>query len=417
MDEGTASRERAAGIVELIAAATGDDLGELLAGVAEALTGAGLPVWRLSLSMPTIDPLMQALGFVWRRDAGITPREDYVAGDASEQAFRRSPIFYLQEHGMGGARWRLAQGEGCEDIPFLADLQARGGTDYLMRLVRFGGPTTAALPGVALAVATDRPAGFAEQDVRLFDTIIPALGLVCHRYALMRTSAELLGIYLGARTAQRVMGGEVRRGMGRVIPAAILVADLRGFTALTDREDPLKVVGWLDEQLEAIGAPVAEGGGEVLKFLGDGLLAVFPSDGSAGSEAEACRQALTAAEEALRRTDTLGSARRARREPVLELDIVLHHGEVIYGNVGAARRLDFTVIGRAVNEACRMEELCERLGYHLLLSAPFAARCGRRAASLGRFELRGIGQKVEVLAPSPGPTHDDPASRSTTTRT
>ena len=390
--------------VELILreATVGDDLGGLLAAVCERLVAAGLPLWRVSLSMQAIDPTVRALAFVWRRGRGTSADATlHGAGDEGEAMYRRSPIHHLQAAGLDAGRWRLEIGEGCDTLPILAELRAGGATDYLMRLVRFGGSTATALPGVALAIATDRPGGFADAEVAAFDALLPALGLASCRFALARTASEVLGVYLGPMTARRVLAGEVRRGMGRAITAAILLADLRGFTALAGSEDPAKVVGWLDEHLEAAGGPVAERGGEVLKFLGDGLLAVFPADGSGGPEAEAdaCARALAAAEEALARTAALNVARRARGEPELGLDVVLHRGEVVYGNVGAARRLDFTVIGRAVNEASRMEGLCERLGRSLLLSAPFAARCGRETVSLGRFALRGIKGELEVVAP------------------
>ena len=194
-----------------------------------------------------------------------------------------------------------------------------------------------------------------------------------------------------------MLAGEVRRGTGRAIEAAILLADLRGFTSLAGREPPARVVAWLDQHLEAVGEAVAAQDGEVLKFLGDGLLAVFPADETATSD-DACRRALAAAEQALAATTALNAERRDKGEPELAMDVVLHYGEVVYGNVGAARRLDFTVIGPTVNEASRIEALCAELGQHLLLSAPFATRCGRATTSLGRFVLRGCPGETEVVA-------------------
>jgi adenylate cyclase len=157
--------------------------------------------------------------------------------------YRRSPVHHLQAAGLDAGRWRLEAGEGRDAFPVLAELRAEGGTDYLMRLVRFGGPTAAALPGVALAFATDRPGGFADPEVAALDALLPALGLASYRFALARTASDVLGVYLGPMTARRVLAGEVRRGTGRAITAAILLADLRGFTALAGREDPRRVGG------------------------------------------------------------------------------------------------------------------------------------------------------------------------------
>ena len=162
------------------------------------------------------------------------------------------------------------------------------------------------------------------------------------------------------------------------------------------------MVTWLDEHLEVIGEAVAAGDGEVLKFLGDGLLAVFPvEDGT--DDREACRRALAAAEQALAATDELNARRRTEGDPELGLDLVLHFGEVVYGNVGAARRLDFTVIGPTVNEASRIEALCTEFGRPLLLSNTFAARCGRTTTSLGRIALRGCAGETEVRELAAGP--------------
>ena len=378
-------------------ATDGDDLGGLVAIIAEHLTAAGLPLWRFSLGMRALDPTVRALSFVWRRGARLSSETvSHGVGGEGDAMFRRSPIAFLEAQGLTGHRWRLEAEEGCAVIPLLAELRAQGATDYVLRLVGFGGATAAALPGVALAVASDRPGGFADPEIAAFDRLLPALGLASYRFALARVASETLGVYLGPRTARRVLAGEVRRGQGRSIAAAILLADLRGFTALTSRADPFRVVRWLDEHLDAVGGPVAEHGGEVLKFLGDGLLAVFPFDEPGVTEADACARALGAAEAALLRTAALNAGRRAGGGPELALDAVLHQGDVVYGNVGAARRLDFTVIGRVVNEASRMEALCERLGRPLLLSASFAARCGRPTISLGSFALRGLEDEVEI---------------------
>lgn len=231
---------------------------------------------------------------------------------------------------------------------------------------------------------------------------MPALALAGRTLSIARTAKKALSVYLGTRTAQRVLAGEIRRGQGQTISAAILIADLRGFTRLSEREDAIRVVGWLDEHLEVIGTAVGQQGGEVLKFLGDGLLAIFPFGEGAVSAEQVCARALAAADLALRQTVQLNTEREAQGDPILDLGIVLHAGDVVYGNIGAARRLDFTVIGSGVNEASRMESLCGRLGSDLLLSDAFGALCGRATRSLGSFDLRGLEGKrtIRVLQES-----------------
>lgn len=305
------------------------------------------------------------------------------------------------------------EGETEPDLPeTLQELREQGATDYRLHLAAFSGEI--AIMGAAVSFATDRPGGFRASDLALLDRMIPALGLASYRFAIGRVAREMLSIYLGQRTGRRVLAGDVRRGEGQTIEAAILVADLRGFTALTERQDAFAVVGWLDEHLEAVVDPVADRGGETLKFLGDGVLAVFPvGEGEAlAGEAlagEACDRAFAAAEDAIARTATLNRRRIENGLPALDLDVVLHYGHVVYGNVGAARRLDFTVIGRAVNEASRMEALCDDLGRHLLVSSIFAGHCSRETTSLGIFALRGIEGAREIRAPLPPTTQTDPS--------
>jgi adenylate cyclase len=222
--------------------------------------------------------------------------------------------------------------------------------------------------------------------------VAPALALAAYRIGLGRIATRTLAAYVGERTARRVLTGTIRRGDGQAITAAVLLADLRGFTALADREDSRFVVGWLNEHFEAMGEPVHEHGGEILKFLGDGILAIFAAERGASA---ACASALDAAAEALKRTSTLNRRRAGSGGPVLRLHIALHYGEVFYGNVGTAGRLDFTVIGRAVNEASRIEELCETVGRSLLISVAFARNCPdeRSIIGLGRRAMRTIGER------------------------
>ena len=196
----------------------------------------------------------------------------------------------------------------------------------------------------------------------------------------------------------------IRRGHSQTISAALLLADLRGFTALVDRAPGIEVVGWLNQHLESIGDAVTEHGGEILKFLGDGLLAVFGSD-QIGAE-RACGEALSAAADACSRNAALKARRLAEGGPALDLSIALHFGDVVYGNVGTARRLDFTVIGPAVNELSRMEALGKALGRELLLSQSIALRCGRPVLSLGDMRCAASSGRVRCT-----PWHPDGSQR------
>ncbi len=383
----------------LLATATRDE--ETLAvvdGLLERLNEAGVPVWRLSMSMPTVDPLLRGLSLIAWRDR--PPSLDSAAhGAEGEASFQASPIFFAQSRGLLQYRWRLRRTEDADGLPMLLRLHGEGATDYVLRLVSFGGERALA-NGAAFAMATDSPDGFDDRHLEVFDALIPTLGLVAKCFSLTRTTTEALRVYLGPRTSQRVLGGEIRRGSGQTISAAVLIADLRGFTALADRTDPASVVRLLDDHFELIGAAVEAHDGEVLKFLGDGLLAIFPFTEDPASGRRACDRALAAAEQALVGTSALEADRTARGEPALVLDIALNAGEVVYGNVGAARRLDFTVIGSAVNEAARIEHLCEALDRNLLLSEPFARLCSRPTVEICRVALRGLAGERSIRAPA-----------------
>jgi adenylate cyclase len=370
-----------------------DDGGALLEGICRGLNDAGLPLWRMSLATPTIDPNHRAVATSWRRDVGMSVLAT-AHGAEAEAVFRRSPVGRLMDENRTAARWNLEIGEGCDDLLLLGELRAEGGTDYRLDLVGFSAGT--AMLGAAISFATDRPGGFTAPDMAVIDRLLPALGLAAYRLNLSRTVRDVLGAYLGPMTAARVLAGEIRRGRGEVLSAAILLADLRSFTSLTDHEDPVRVVGWLDDHLETLGAAVDRHGGEILKFTGDGFIAVFPVGDQAAHPCPVCVRALAAAQGALTGNQGLNVRRRQAGEPELAVDLVLHFGDVVYGNVGTSHRLDFTTIGRAVNEASRIEALCDGLGRHLLLSDSFAGRCGRGFSDLGLFPLRGVGAPQRV---------------------
>lgn len=362
-----------------------------------ALLDAGIPLWRVSVAMPAIDPTFRAISLVWRRGRGLV-RESTEHGPEGEAQFARSPINALLESGGDSLRWRLDGPAPVPNLTLLGELRAQGGTDYVLHLTAFTSGT--AVYGVALSFATDRPGGFSDGALAAFAALRPALALAMCKFSLAQSLRDSLTTYLGPLTATRVLAGEVRRGQGRTVSAAILLADLRGFTALADREDPLRVVAWLDEHLDALGEPVRAEGGEILKFLGDGFLAIFPVEDPERSPCPVCGAALAAARGALAGNDALNRRRARAGLPALEADLALHFGPLVYGNVGTGRRLDFTVIGSAVNEASRIEALCGEVGQPLLVSDAFAARCGAPFEPVGAFALRGISGRQRIWRPA-----------------
>lgn len=362
-----------------------DDLGAILKGLSERLVARGIPLYRTNLSMPTIDPEAALLRFNWLRDEGLTTAA-LSPEDAQGASFRRSPLLHMLKRNVFRERWDLEDPQVVQRFALFEELRAMGVTEYAIRWVPFSKGRTA-LKGAMLTMATDRPGGLDDGQFEAVDRVVPALSVVAYRIGLSHVAVETLGAYLGPQTADHVLQGMIRRGDSQVISAALLLADLRGFTALVDSNPGPEVVGWLNQHLECIGDAVTEHGGEVLKFLGDGLLAVFPSE-HIGAE-RACHEALSAAVDAGGRNAALNARRATEGGPALDLSIALHFGDVVYGNIGTARRLDFTVVGPAVNEVSRMETLGKALGRELLLSRSIAQRCGRPVLSLGPHELRG----------------------------
>jgi adenylate cyclase len=370
-----------------------DSIEDILQGVAEQLVALGYPLLRASITMPSIDPLQRGFAVAWSRCSGISV---HVQGhdDAGQEMFRTSPVSYLLSNNLQYGRWKLPPDEDGPSYAMLQELADLGATEYLLKLTPYPGGT--ALAGVGFSLAGDGPAGFSEKQIADLDIFLPALALACYRIAATRVATDMLAVYTGTRTSERILSGQTRRGEGSAIYAAILLADLKNFTSLNENHAPDNIVGWLNEHFEAIGQPVEEQGGEILKFMGDSLLAIFPADME--NPAEACRRALSAARTAAEANAALNERRSDASQPEILADIVLHVGEVFYGNVGAARRLDFTAIGKAVNEAARMEKLCDTVDRSLLASEAFVSHFETGFEKVGTFSLKGVTRPAEIYA-------------------
>lgn len=373
-----------------------DDIGHLLDGVATRLQGMGYPILRASLAMPSIDPMRRGFSVAWS-PSSMMEVEVQAHGDAGEELFRRSPISYLLSNDLVFGRWRLPSPTDGATFPLLQELAELGATDYLMKLIGFPGGT--ALAGMGFALAVDGPDGFSDEQIAGVDEFLPTLALACYRIAAMRVATDVLAVYTGVRTSGRILNGQTRRGDGTSIYAAILLADLKDFTSLNEQYAPDDIVTWLNEHFEAIAQPVEQAGGEILKFMGDSVLAIFPAE--IDNPSDACERALSATRVALDETVVLNAKRAAEGAPAIAVDIVLHVGEIFYGNIGASRRLDFTAIGKAVNEAARIEKLCDAAGRSLLASEAFVAHVADDFEMLGIFPLKGVVKPARIYGHRP----------------
>jgi adenylate cyclase len=371
----------------------------LLDGLCQRLVIAGVPLWRGFAGMRTMHPQWGGYSYIWRRDLNAIQPAQFERGDQYEQDLQSSPFSNLIRQSIangGGPPWlylrrHLAGPEAQLDFPILKELAASGATDYFAELFRFGedgDPSRGS--AVGFSFVTDRTAGFHDDDLTLFHAVLPAASLAMMADASHAIASGILQAYLGSDAGQRVHSGAIIRGSVESIHAVIWYADIRGFTAIADTIPGLEVIELLDEVFETLTGLLRASGGQVLKFLGDGMLATFQC--VPATRRKVCRQALDAAREAMQAIDKLNATRRRAGKPVAEVDLALHFGEVLYGNVGAIDRLDFTVIGPAVNEAARMEALCQPLGCKVLVSAELTAAVGDdpHLYSLGSHMLRGV---------------------------
>ena len=382
---------------------------ELFDGYCQRLVLNGTPLWRAHTTMETLHPQWNAYGYTWRRDLNAIAPEQYPHGDDDAENWVTSPFYDLIRRARDGEdnpsmRRRLEAGPEQRDFPVLKEFFAEGATDYVAYLFIFGdrvgeGGDRSQGSGIIYSFTADRKGGFAEDDTTLMQATLPGLSLAMKAHAGHVIASGLLGAYLGEDAGRRVHAGAIMRGSVDKLRAVIWYADIRGFTPISDSEPGPVVIDLLDDVFEILAATLRPRGGQVLKFIGDAMLAVFSFEEP--DRAATCRRALEAAIEATQGLAAMNKGRAEAGAPVANVDLALHIGEVLYGNVGATDRLDFTVIGPAVNEAARIEALCEPLGRSILISPEFAAAAidgESRLESLGRHALRGVREPKEIFA-------------------
>jgi len=370
------------------------ELADVVVGLARQLTEGGLPLNRLYLGQRTIHPQMGAIGYLWNQgdtSAQVIEREHSITTSA---AYLLSPMRKLYEEGETLIRRRLV-GPGAElDFPVLQELKETGATDYAIFALEIDDDTKA-----SISMTTNAPEGFSDAEIASVAALMPLLAMVVEAHEWHRLAKSLLEIYLGEDAGRQVMGGSVRRGQATTIAAAIWFCDLRDFTAQSNQLPRDEVIALLNDYFDAMARPVHAHGGEILKFIGDAMLAIFPMQDDLDRDRK-CQVALKAAYEAFDALDGLNEIRASAGKPPLRVGIGLHAGSVSYGNIGAvignSARLDFTAIGPAVNLASRIEGLCKGLNRPLLASKAFASPCGSSLVPLGQFQLAGFPEPQEI---------------------
>lgn len=395
------------------------DAGALLDGLGPRLSAAGYPILRSNVQVRTQHPEVSMRLVAWRRatvGAGAERTEAEVGGrsvvgerfvplqmgvvqevDLDHTAFLNpryfnSPFRPVTEQ-LITVHCPISPTQISFEYTLLADLQAMGATDYLCMPLAFPrGPAS------GISWATDRPGGFDAAFLTALELVVPAIALCMELHSSRHITRSLLHTYVGQEPGELVLAGQFHCGDVKQIQAALWFSDLRGFTTLSSQLTSAELVATLNDYFGAISPALAAHGGEVLKYIGDAILAVFPI--RAGREAAAaCADAVAAAVAACDSLQTLNTKRQSGGRAPLDHGIGLHFGEAEYGNIDAPGRLDFTVIGRDVNLASRIEGLCGKLGQRVLLSQRMAEQVpGRAVQAIGSFELKGIEGAQQVFA-------------------
>jgi adenylate cyclase len=369
-------------------------LDNIFAELCQRLRDSGLPLDRATLHLRTLHPQFGGATIRWL--PGMTEPTFSVVdrGVWQRPAYLNSPLRPLYEGEVEGIRARLdlPVPEGAPIYAIYDDLRAEGLTDYVALPLLFVSGTRH-----ACSWATRQKGGFTTAELRVIADILPVLAMVLEIRHNRRITKNILNAYVGERSGARILAGDIDRGSGETVTAAIWHCDLRGFTMLSERWPRDDVIASLNAYFDTMAAPVIDAGGEILKFIGDAMLAIFPMD-----EAGACERALEAALAAQAGMAALNAERRGSGRDDLGFGLALHVGDVMWGNIGAQQRLDFTVIGPAVNVASRLDGLSKELRRPLLVSGDFAACCtcaDRLLERLGSYPLRGVENEVEVFAP------------------
>lgn len=378
---------------------------ELLRLFCEKCGAIGLPVNRALVVIDTLHPVHEGRLYRWRNDGqeDDAPVREYGPTNEGEaaQSWQRSPFFHLLQTGQEELRRRIGFGEPA-DFLIIQEMKDAGHTDYLLFVHRFAAEgSIGEMDCFYSAWSTRHPEGFSEAAISALRRLVPALGLAVKSASLAQIAGTLVDVYLGHDAGQRVLSGRIQRGIADRIEAVLWFSDLRSFTTITDTARPNEIIPLLNDYADAVISAIHDAGGDVLKLIGDGTLAIFRAD----DPAAACASALAAEADMRRRVHELNERRKAAEQPVTSVYVGLHIGEVFYGNIGSTDRLDFTVVGPAVNETSRIASMCRSVDRPLLISSDFAGTLPEAAratlVSVGRFALRGVGRAKELFTLDP----------------
>jgi adenylate cyclase len=370
----------------------------LVEGFCRRALAAGLPLARAIAIIDTLHPIHEGRASRWDRDTGETKLEEYGSSDEGEVAkrWRGSPLYRLWRSGESLLRVRITP-ESIAEFPTLAELRDGSIVDYVALINRFAADGVIGEMDCFYSLwMTDRVSGFSDDDIAALERLAPFLGLAIKCVSLARIAETLVETYLGRDAGRRVLTGRIQRGVADRIDTILWFSDLPDYARVADTSPPDEIIPLLDDYADAIVSAIQDHSGDVLKLIGDGVLAIFPAE----ERSRACAAALDAAGQAQEAVRVLNNRRLEQGLSTTEMHLGLHVGEVFYGNIGSKDRLDFTVVGPAVNEVSRITGMCRSVDQPVLLSAAFVASVAeerRRFVSVGRYALRGVGRPQELF--------------------
>jgi adenylate cyclase len=373
-----------------------ESLETIVRGFCERLAAAGLPLMRVHLSFSMLHPLYDALGFTWWRGKGVEVsglRHEELA--LNPERFLRSPYYYLLSNNLDHVRRRIDPSEPSE-FPIIDELKEQGATDYIAFMQPLGAESEHGMVG---SWTTDRHGGFSDDVIAALLRLQNHLAIAAKVAVLGKLADNMLTTYLGANAGRRVMSGQVRRGDGETVRAVLVMADMRQSTVLAEKEGRQTYIESLNGFFDAIATPFNRNGGQILSFVGDGFIAVYPCGRHKEPSEMASREAFAAVGAATARMAALNTERRQQGRDAIDYGIGLHVGNVMFGNVGLRDRLTFSVFGSAVNEVQRLQNLTKKYAHSVVASEAFVNYCGGDWQTLGQEKLRGVRQKFTVLYP------------------
>ncbi|MFW6076171.1 MAG: adenylate/guanylate cyclase domain-containing protein [Hyphomicrobiales bacterium] len=371
------------------------ELEALVNGCCERLSAAGVPLARANFSFSVLHPLYRAMGFTWRRGEGLEVEGYRHLTEGEQDRFLKSPYYYLLSNNLEYMRRRLDTA-GPLGFPLLEELRDAGFIDYLAFATQFRKGSGQGMMG---SWATDRSDGFSEPDIAALLRIQTRLAVAARMAVQASLAKNTLATYLGANAGGRVLDGNIKRGDGETIKAAIVIGDMRDSTRLAEELGRQAYIESLNAFFDSVASAFADAGGEILSFMGDGFLAIFPSGEDSAGRKAACELAFSAALAAQERMAEVNARRKADGLVEIDYGLGLHIGNVMFGNVGLEDRLAFSVFGAAVNEASRLESLTKTLGVPILASEEFRSRLSSKWLVLGEQTMRGVAHPITVYTP------------------